>query len=35
MNISNLDTRDGSFPPTETDSDWDPWDGDPSLKWVQ
>ena len=25
----------GSFPPTETDSDSDPWDGDPSLKWVQ
>ena len=23
----------GSFPPTETDSD--PWDGDPYLKWVQ
>ena len=25
----------GSFPPTETDSDLDPWGGDPSLKWVQ
>ena len=25
----------GSFPPTETGSDSDHWDGDPSLKWVQ
>ena len=25
----------GSFPPTEMDSDSDPWDGDLSLNWVQ
>ena len=26
---------DVSFPPTEMDSDSDPRDGDPSLKWIQ